>query len=80
VSAGDPAAAGGFCAHDMVASLTQAGRTRTYTLDPTGNRIWTITDTAGPTAVVASGHDSYAPTSPSTTPPTWRSPSWPKPH
>ncbi|HZB50165.1 MAG TPA: hypothetical protein VE547_13815 [Mycobacteriales bacterium] len=52
MSAGDPAAAGGFCAHDMVASLTQAGRTRTYTLDPTGNRIWTITDTAGPTAVV----------------------------
>ena len=46
---GTAAVTAGYYANDMAQSLTQSGRTRAYTLDPTGNRIWSITDTAGPT-------------------------------
>ncbi len=47
VSGGNPLTVG-YATNDMVATLTQAGRTKTYTLDP-ARRILTTTDTAGPT-------------------------------
>ncbi len=47
VSGGNPLTVG-YATNDMVATLTQAGRTRTYTLDP-ARRILTTADTAGPT-------------------------------
>ena len=46
VSGGNPLTVG-YATNDMVATLTQAGRTKTYTLDP-ARRILTTTDTAGP--------------------------------
>jgi RHS repeat-associated protein len=38
----------GYATNDMVAMLTQSGRTKTYTLDP-ARRVGAIADTAGPT-------------------------------
>jgi RHS repeat-associated protein len=46
---GGAALTAGYFANDLVASLTQSGHTRGYTLDPTQNRPATVTDTAGPT-------------------------------
>jgi len=47
-AAGGAALTVGYAANDMVATLTQSGRTKTYTLDP-ARRILSTADTAGPT-------------------------------
>lgn len=60
-AAGGAALAVGYSANDMVNTLTQSGRTKTYTLDPAG-RIYTTADTAGPTLTnhYTGGEDSPA--------------------
>ncbi|MGH3327493.1 MAG: hypothetical protein ACRDPT_06825 [Streptomycetales bacterium] len=50
----------GYHANDMVATLTQNGRTQTFTLDP-ANRIRTLTDTAGPTITNHYGGETDSP-------------------
>ena len=61
--AGGAVLAVGYSANDMVNTLTQAGRTKTYTLDPAG-RMLTTADTAAPTSTLTNhytgGDDSPA--------------------